>query len=176
MRISLILAIPLSLFIATPALAIDLDDDIKPDDEEHITYNASSSTTEQSRQVEAKFPDEAKEIRDAIARHLGHANSRDLEGYLSDFLPERVRYPELDREYAQRAMAQKDLKLEIKSIEFQSLTRTSATIHTRQIATYINDKGQNVVDDAIISYRWIKDANDQIWKIAFTERRRITAE
>ena len=176
MRNLLFPALILSLLFSAPAFAIDLDDDIKPDDEEHITYNATTSTTEQSKQVESTFPDEAKEIRDAIARHLDHANSRDIEGYLGDFLPERVRYPELDRDYAQRAMAQKDLKLVIKSIEFQNLTRTTATIHTRQIATYIDDKGNHIVDDAIISYRWIKDANDQIWKIAFTERRRINAE
>lgn len=176
MRKSLLPAISFSLFFSCPALAIDLDDDIKPDDAEHIAYNADASAADQSQKVESKFPDEAKEVREAIARHLNHANSLDLDGYLSDFLPERVRYPELDREYAQNAMAQKNLKLEIKSIEFQSLNRTSATVHTRQISSYINDKGEHTLHDAIISYRWVKDANDQVWKIAFTERKRLAAE
>lgn len=163
-----------SLFLLMPsAYAVDLDDDIKPDNNEHIAYSADANAVNQTSEIEKKYPTEAAEIREALQRHIAHANTLDLEGYLSDFLPERVRYPELDRDYAKRAMAQKNLKLEIHSIEFSKLSRTSATVHTRQIASYINDEGIQTTDDAIISYRWLKDANDQVWKIAFTERKHL---
>lgn len=176
-NIKVVALISASLFILVPcAYAVDLDDDIKPDSNEHIAYDTTNNAVNQTSEVEKKYPDEAKEVREAIERHLNHANTLDLEGYLADFLPERVRYPELDRDFAQRAMAQKDLKLEIHSIEFTKLSRTSATVHTRQIATYIDDQGIQTTDDAIISYRWIKDANDQIWKIAFTERKHLISK
>ena len=169
--------IALSFIFTMPTIAwaVDLDDDIKPDTTEHITYNSQDSTTSQSAEIEKKFPEEAKQVRDALQRHISHANSLDLDGYLSDFLPEKVRYPDLERDYAKRAMELKDLKLEIHSIEFQKLNRTSATVHTRQIASYTDDAGSKIVDDAIISYRWIKDANDQVWRIAFTERKRLVS-
>lgn len=166
----------LFMAISVPAFAVDLDDDLKPDTNEHIVYEASATSTAQSAEVEKKFPEEAAQVREAIQHHLNHANTLDIEGYLSDFLPERVRDLELDRDYAQRAMALKGLKLEIHSIEFAKLNRTSATVHTQQIASYVDESGNKIVDDAIISYRWLKDANDQIWKIAFTERKRLVTE
>ena len=63
----------------------------------------------------------------------------------------------------------------VSSIEFSQLSRTAATVHTRQISTYADEAGQNRVDDVIISYRWLKDAKDGVWRVAFTERRRVAA-
>ena len=162
------------LMWTTPAWAIDRDDDVRADDDEHIAYEASSS--QESAKIEAKFPDEALAIRQAIERHVDHANTRNIDGYMADFLAERLRNPEIERKYATKAMALKDLNLSVHAIEFAALSRTAATVHTRQIASYSLDDGQKHIDDAIISYRWIKDSNDGQWKIASTERRRLTAE
>ena len=162
------------LCMSGTAWAVDKDDDLKPDDTEHIGYDASALTPNQASEAEAKFPAEAREVREALARHISHANQRQLEAYLDDFLKERIRYPELERSYAERAMALESLELEIKAIEFQKLTCTTATIHTRQISKYVDEKGVFRTDDVIISYRWIKDANDGVWRIAFTERKRLT--
>ena len=164
-----------SLCMTSPALAIDLDDDIAPDTEEHISYQAAANIPSDNT-YEKQFPQEAKEVRAALDNHFLHANAKDLDAYMSDFLPERIRYMDLERDYASRAMALQNLKLELKAVEFQKLSRTAATIHTRQITSYLDASGQPQIDDAIISYRWIKDSNDGIWKIAFTERRRLTKE
>jgi hypothetical protein len=94
---------------------------------------------------------------------------------MADFIAERIKYPELERNYAARAMGLMDLKLDVKAVEFSLLTRTSATVHTRQISTYTDETGQKRMDDAIISYRWLKDAKDGVWRVAFTERRRFQA-
>ncbi len=156
------------------AMAVDLDDDVSPDTQERIGYD--SANDQSVSEDEAKYPAEAKEVRAAIERHLSHVDAKDLNGYMSDFLKERMRYEALEREYAARALSLKDLKVVVKAVEFQKLSRTAATVHTRQITSYVDETGHPTVDDAIISYRWIKDANDGIWKIAFTERRRLTAE
>lgn len=164
-----------SLCAAVPlAMAVDADDDIKPDENEKITFDGQETTAE-SAEIEAKFPNEAKAVRETLNQHISHVTKRDLDGYMNDFAPERMRYPELEREYAQRAMALKDLVVEVKAIEFAHLNRTSATVHTRQISTYINDDGKKVIDDAIISYRLIP-GKDSGWKIAFTERKRLVAQ
>ena len=168
-----LLCIAMTMFIPV-AFAVDKDDDIAPDSDEHISYSEDSTKSAKSAELEAKFPDEAKEVQEALAAHLNHANSRDIDGYMSDFIPDRMRFPELEREYAQRAMALKDLKLEVHAVEFALLTRTAATIHTRQISRYIDDSGKVHVEDAIISYRWLK--SDNSWKIAFTERKHLIAE
>lgn len=166
-------AVIFGLCSALPAFALDGDDEIKPDNpEERI---ADKATTAESAKVEAKFPQEAKEIRDAIALHVQNANSKNLDAYMADFIAERIKYPELERNYAARAMGLMDLKLDVKAVEFSQLTRTSATVHTRQISTYIDETGQKRMDDAIISYRWLKDAKDGVWRVAFTERRRFQA-
>ena len=156
------------------AWAVDKDDDLKPDDSEHIGYDASALSPDQASEVESKFPEESKAVREALARHIAHANGRQLEAYLDDFLKERIRYPELERSYAERVMALEGLELTVKAVEFQKLTRTTATIHTRQISKYVDEKGLPRTDDVIISYRWIKDANDGVWRISFTERKRLT--
>lgn len=156
------------------AFAVDKDDDIAPDSEEHIAYDANTVKSAKSSELEAKFPAEAKEVQAALDAHLEHANSRNLDGYMGDFITDRMRYPDLERKYAERAMALKDLKLEVKTVEFAMLTRTSATIHTRQISSYTDEQGQTHIDDAIISYRWLKSGNT--WKIAFTERKHLVAE
>ena len=44
------------LMWTTPAWAIDRDDDVRADDDEHIAYEASSS--QESAKTEAKFPDD----------------------------------------------------------------------------------------------------------------------
>ena len=164
-----------SLCAAVPlALATDSDDDIKPEENEKITFDGKETTAE-SEEIEAKFPEEAKAVRAALANHLAQVASRDLDGYMNDFASERMRYPELEREYAQRAMALKNLVVELKAMEFAHLNRTSATVHTRQISTYIDDDGKKVIDDAIISYRLISNGNS-VWKIAFTERKRLIAQ
>ena len=162
------------LVMTGTAWAVDKDDDLKPDDSEHIGYDANAITPNQASEVEAKFPDEAKAVREALARHVAHANQRQIEAYLGDFLKERIRYPELERKYAERAFALESLELTIKAIEFQKLTRTTATIHTRQISKYTDEQGIPRVDDVIISYRWVKDAADGVWRIAYTERKRLT--
>ena len=163
-----------TLCAAVPlAMATDSDDDIKPDDNEKINFDGKE-TTDQSAVIESKFPSEAAAVRALINDHLAHVAKHDLDGYINDFVPDRMRYPELEREYAQRAMSLKDLHIELKAIEFANLSRSSATVHTRQISSYINDAGQKVVDDAIISYRMI--TTGKTWKIAFTERRRLKAQ
>ena len=162
------------LMIIPMAFAVDKDDDIAPDSNEHIAYNANATKSAQSAELEAKFPTEAKEVQAAFEAHLNHANTRDLDGYMGDFIADRMRYPDLEREYAQRAMALKDLHLEIHAVEFAQLTKNAATIHTRQISRYTDDTGKAHVEDAIISYRWLKNGNT--WKIAFTERKHLVAE
>lgn len=159
--------------LAPLASAVDKDDDIKPDDNEKIAYNGEESS-EKSAEIENKYPTQAQEVREFILSHVTHAQNRELERYIADFMADRIRYPELEREYAQRAMNLKDLKLELLAMEFVQLNSTTATVHTRQLSTYTNDHNQKVVDDAIISYRLIKSDNG--WKIAFTERRRLVAE
>ncbi len=159
--------------LAPLASAVDKDDDIKPDDTEKIAYNGNESS-EKSAEIESKFPAQAKEVREFILSHVAHAQNRELEKYIGDFMADRIRYPELEREYAQRAMNLKDLKLELLAMEFVQLNNTSATVHTRQLSSYTNDHDQKVVDDAIISYRLLKSGDE--WKIAFTERRRLVAE
>ena len=42
------------------AWAVDRDDDLKPDDGEHIGYDANAITPNQASEVEARFPEEAK--------------------------------------------------------------------------------------------------------------------
>ena len=169
------IALCISAIVAVPmAFAVDKDDDITPDSNEHIAYDADSTKSTQSAELEAKFPAEAKEVQAALEAHLNHANTRDLDGYMSDFVVDRMRYPDLEREYAQRAMALKDLHLEIHAVEFALLTKSAATIHTRQISSYVDENGKSHVEDAIISYRWLKNGND--WKIAFTERKHLVAE
>ena len=106
--------------------------------------------------------------------HVKHAVDKDVDAYMDDFKLERMRYPELEREYAQRAMNLDRLQIEVKAVEFSEITSTSATIHTRQVTQYDDETGTTHIDDAIISYRWIKDANANAWKIAFTERRRLS--
>ncbi len=167
--------IAIAIFIAaTPAtaFAVDRDDDVKIESEDSIAYQQSSSVA--SSEIEAKFPKEAKEIRAAHALHVKHAIDKDVDAYMDDFKLERMRYPELEREYAQRAMNLDRLQIEVKAVEFSEITSTSATIHTRQVTQYDDETGTTHIDDAIISYRWIKDANANAWKIAFTERRRLS--
>lgn len=166
-------AVIFGLCAAAPGFALDGDDEIKPDNpEERI---ADEATTAESAKIEAKFPQEAQEIREAIARHVKNANDKNLDAYMADFISERIRYPEIERKYAERAMSLTDLKLDVHTIEFSNLTRAAATVHTRQISTYTDETGQKQIDDAIISYRWLKDAKDGVWRVAFTERRRLTA-
>ena len=155
------------------AMAVDADDDIKSDGDERIVFDIHV-TTEQSREIENKFPAEAAAVREAIQAHVAHAIKKDIDAYMADFMVERLRHPELEREYALRAMALKDLKLDLRAIEFVDLTRNSATVHTRQISSYTDDQGNAVVDDAIISYRMIL-TSDNHWRIAFTERKRLVA-
>ena len=162
--------IAIAIFIA--AFAVDRDDDVKIESEDSIAYQQSSSVA--SSEIEAKFPKEAKEIRAAHALHVKHAIDKDVDAYMDDFKLERMRYPELEREYAQRAMNLDRLQIEVKAVEFSEITSTSATIHTRQVTRYDDETGTTHIDDAIISYRWIKDANANAWKIAFTERRRLS--
>lgn len=162
------------LFAAAPVFALDGDDEIKPDNpEERIAYEPTNA---ESAKVERKFPTEAQEIRDAIARHVKNANDKNIDAYMNDFISERIRHADLERDYAQRAMQLAQLKLEIEAIEFDKLARTTATVHTRQMSTYTDEAGKKHRDHAIISYRWMKDATDGVWRIAFTERRRIVAE
>ena len=85
-------------------------------------------------------------------------------------LRERIRYPEVEKNYAQRAMALPGMRIEVREVYFSRLTRTAATIHTRQISSYLDADGKRVVHDAIISYRWLKDSTDGVWRVAFTER------
>ena len=70
------------LMWTTPAWAIDRDDDVRADDDEHIAYEASSS--QESAKTEAKFPDEALAIRQAIERHVDHANTRNIDGHMAE--------------------------------------------------------------------------------------------
>lgn len=161
------------LIFPAEVFGVDRDDDVKIENGDSIAYAQTAPTD--SDAVEAKFPDEAKEIRAAHAKHVQNAVRKDIDAYMNDFNADRMRYPELEREYAQRAMNLKNLQIEVKAIEFSELTRTSATIHTRQITQYDDDSGIAHIDDAIISYRWIRSGSDP-WKIAFTERRRLTAQ
>ena len=163
-----------ALCAAAPlAVAVDKDDDLKPEDNEKIAFTGTESS-EKSAEIESKFPTQAKEVREFIIQHVEHAQKHELDNYMADFMAERMRYPDLERDYAKRAMALKDLKLELLAMEFVQLNATTATVHTRQLSSYTNDNGQKIVDDAIISYRLIK--NGDVWKIAFTERRRLVAE
>ena len=163
-----------SLCASAPLVwAVDKDDDLRPDENDKIGYTGHESSA-QSAEIENQFPAQAQEIRLFITEHVAHAQNRDIDKYMADFMAERMRYPELEREYAERAMALKGLKLELLAMEFVQLSATSATVHTRQLSEYINDAGQKVVDDAIISYRVLK--NNDAWKIAFTERRRLVAD
>ena len=155
------------------AVAVDSDDDVRSDDNEKISFSGADSS-DKSAEIESKFPSQASEVREFLAHHIEHAQNRDLDAYMADFLADRMRYPDLERDYAKRAMALKDLKLELLAMEFVQLNATTATVHTRQLSSYTNDNGQKIVDDAIISYRILK--NGDIWKIAFTERRRLVAE
>lgn len=156
------------------AYAVDKDDDIKQDTDEHIAYD-ENETLGASAKLEKQFPKEAEQIKTALNNHIMHAQTRDLDAYLADFLKDRVRYPEQAKEYAQRAMALKDLELKLLAVEFATLTPQNATVHTRQVTSHTDENGNTIVDDAIISYRWIKDAADHTWKIGFTERRRLSA-
>ena len=162
------------LSCAPAAFAVDRDDDIAPDTEEHINYDESTNKSAESQKLEAQFPAEAKEVQKALEAHINHANTRDLDGYMGDFIADKMKYPELEREYAQRAMALKDLKLEVRAVEFTQLTKTAATVHTRQISRYTDDSGHAHVEDAVISYRWLKSGNT--WHISFTERKHLVAE
>lgn len=177
MRYRILFACAAALFslcsLVPLAMAVDADDDIKPDESERINFDANV-TTAQSAEIESKLPEEAKAIREVIQHHIDHATSKDLDAYMEDFVQDRLRYPELEREYAQRAMALKDLKLDLRAIEFVQLTNHSATVYTRQISSYTDDHNQKIIDDAIISYRMIK-ADNKSWKIAFTERKRLVA-
>ena len=177
MRYKLIFACAAALFslcsLVPLAMAVDADDDIKPDDNENLMLD-TNVTTAQSAEIETKFPEEAKAIREAIQRHIEHATSKNLDAYMEDFIIDRIRYPELEREYAQRAMALKDLKLDMRAIEFVQLTKKSATVYTRQISSYTDENNNKIIDDAIISYRMIH-VNNNSWKIAFTERKRLVA-
>ena len=163
-----------SLAWAPNAYAVDKDDDVKQDTDEHIAYD-ENETLGASAKLEKQFPKEAAQIKEALNNHIMHAQTHDLDAYLADFMPSRVRYPEQAKAYAQRAMALKNLDLKLLAVEFATLTPQNATVHTRQVTSYTDDNGNTIVDDAIISYRWIKDASDNIWKIGLTERRRLSA-
>ena len=128
-----------------------------------------------SAQVEAQNPEAAAEIRQFVTEHVAHANSKDIDVYLNDFFMERQRRPDLLREYSERAMALKDLSIELRAIEFVQIQQNAATLHTRQISTYINNKNEHVVDDVVLSYRLLRDQAGA-WKILLTERRRLTAQ
>lgn len=171
-RRSIGIAVFLLFFAGARAYALDRDDDVGQDTQEHILYEASGAGAE----IEAKYPEEAARVREALLRHVRHANGRDLDGYMSDFLPERVRYPEEERAYAARAMSLDGLEIEVRAIEFSGLTRTSATVHTRQLSRYRDAAGRAVVDDAVVSYRFLRDSRDGEWRIAFSERRRLGAK
>lgn len=157
------------------AYAVDKDDDIKQDTDEHIAYD-ENKTLDTSAKLEKKFPHDAAQVKEALNNHILHAQTRDLDAYLADFFKDRVRYPDLAREYAQRAMALKNLEIKLLAVEFATLTPQNATVHTRQVTSHTDNNGNTIVDDAIISYRWIKDAADNTWKIGFTERRRLSAQ
>jgi len=157
----------------SPLLAQDKDDELKPTDHPKLSFNPHASP-ESSVSLENQFPELAAEIRAFITTHVSRAHSRDIDGYMSDFVPTRLRYPEIQRDYVERAMALEDLQLSLVAIEFQQIQPRSATLHTRQIATYRDEHGQTVVDDAIISYRLQK--TDSQWQIQFTERRRLAVE
>jgi len=157
----------------SPLLAQDKDDELKPTDHPKLSFDPHASP-ESSASLENQFPEQAAEIRAFIAAHVSRAHARDIDGYMSDFVPTRLRHPEIQRDYAERAMALEDLQLSLVAIEFQQIQPRSATLHTRQIATYRDEHGQPVVDDAIISYRLQK--TDSQWQIQFTERRRLAVE
>lgn len=158
--------------IPATVYAIDRDDDVKTESEDSISYQQAASTA--SAALETKYPQKTKEIRDAHALHIKHALDKDIDAYMNDFNLERMRFPDLEREYAQRAMNLPNLQIEVKAVEFSEITLNSVTIHTRQITRYTDEAGMPQIDDAIISYRWVRDAHSQAWKIAFTERRRLS--
>lgn len=153
-----------------PALAQDKDDDLKPDETKHLEASDEASTD-----VEQKNPKVAAELRQFIADHVKHANTKDIDAYMNDFDLSQQKHPELLREYSERAMALPNLKIEVLAIEFAKIQKEAATIHTRQRSSYTNEHGVSVIDDVILSYRLVRDAQHS-WKILFTERRRLSAQ
>ena len=152
------------------ALAQDKDDDLKPDDTEHIEMQDSVSS-----EVEAQFPKEAAEIRAFLNDHIAHANALDADAYLADLLLEKQKKIDLVKDYTSRALAMPGLKLELLAIEFAQIQPRAATIHTRQRSSYTNDQNERVIDDVIVSYRLMRD-DKNAWKILFTERRRLSVQ
>lgn len=152
-----------------PAWAQDKDDDLKPEETRHLEASDTTATD-----AEQQNPQAAAEIRQFLAMHIAHANAKDVEAYMGDFDAKQLKHVDDLREYTMRAMALNALKIELLAVEFAQIQEKAATVHTRQRSGYINDSGQNVVDDVILSYRLVRDDN-HAWKILFTERRRLSA-
>lgn len=150
----------------------DKDDELRPDETEHMAD--VKTTAGASAELESKHPEASSQIRAFLSGHMLHANSKDVDAYLSDFLTERVRRPDLQREYVERAMGLKDLSMRLVSIEFAQIQASSAIVHTRQISTYQNEAGEKVVDEVMLSY-WLVLDQENAWKILSTERRRLSA-
>lgn len=159
------------LALSPSSFAQDKDDDINPIDLDRIAF-AESLDAAGRAQLEAQYPKEAQEVRAFIASHIEHANTKALEAYIGDFHAPRYRYPELEREYAQRVMSLPGLRIEVRSIEIVILQPRAATLHVRQAASYTDEASRTKVDDAIISYRLQKNNEDDRWVILATDRKR----
>ena len=151
--------------------AQDKDDDLKPDQTQHIEKVEQIAS---SAEIEKQNPEAAAQIREFLRQHIEHANSGDVEIYMGDFLIARIKQVEELREYTKRAMQLKNLKIEQLAVEFAQIQPKAATVHTRQRSSYINEHGDVIVDDVILSYRLQKNDDDQ-WKILMTERQRLSA-
>lgn len=163
------------LLLSSVVFAQDKDDDITESDEERLVY-AGSLAQEARAEIEAQYPNEAKEVRAFIASHVEHANAKAIEAYLADFHPPRYQYPELEREYAERVMALKDLNIEVRAIEIVKLQPRAAILHVRQLASYLNENSEAMLDDAIISYRLQKNHEDDRWVILASDRKRLVSK
>lgn len=159
----------LFLSCVQPVMAQDKDDELKPDETKRL-----DTADEPGVGIEQTDPEAAAEVRKFLIEHIAHANQKDIEAYMGDFDLSQQKQPEHLREYSERAMALPNLKIEILAIEFAKLQKQAATVHTRQRSSYTNAQGVTVIDDVILSYRFVR--NDQnAWKILFTERRRLSA-
>lgn len=170
MKKSLLTGLVLLMLSIQPALAQDKDDDLKPDETKHLDVSDEAAVG-----VEQQNPKAAAELRQFIADHVMHANTKNIEAYMNDFDLSQQKHPELLREYSERAMALKNLKIEVLAIEFAKIQTEAATIHTRQRSSYTTENGTNIIDDVILSYRLVRD-DQHSWKILFTERRRLSAQ
>lgn len=175
LKVFSLLSCLLALCFSLDALAQDKDDELCVTDTEQIVYSGSLEADARAA-LEAQYPKESQALKDFILTHVEHANSKDIDAYMADFHAPRYRYPELEREYAERVMRLSDLSIEVRAIEIVKIQPRAASLHVRQLASYKNENAEVIIDDAIISYRLQKRHQDGRWVILLSDRKRLVSK